>query len=159
VTEFDRLDIVPANAGIVSFGESVDLEEQQWRDMIDPTLTGSWHAAKAYSPGPIVLTSSILGLITFPNVSHYAAAKQGVIGLMKNLALELAPNMIRVNTVNPTNVDTPMVMNDATRRLFDPVTACRPTSSSPRSAGRSTRCRSRGSTARHLQRAAVPRIR
>jgi (+)-trans-carveol dehydrogenase len=128
VAELGRLDIVSANAGIVSFGESTEIEEQQWRDMIDTTLTGSWHTAKASIPhikaggrgGAIILTSSILGLITFPNVAHYAAAKHGVIGLMKTLALELAPDMIRVNTVNPTNDKTPMVMNDATRQLFVP---------------------------------------
>ena len=126
VAEFGRLDIVSANAGIVSFGASEDVEEQQWRDVIDTNLTGVWHTAKAAIPhikaggrgGAIILTSSTAGLKAYPHLSHYTAAKHGVIGLMKTLALELAPDMIRVNTVNPTSVNTPMVLNTATYTLF-----------------------------------------
>jgi (+)-trans-carveol dehydrogenase len=126
VAELGRLDIVSANAGIVSFGESVDLEEQQWRDVIDTNLTGAWHTTTAAIPhikaggrgGAIILTSSTAGLIAYPHLAHYVAAKHGVIGLMKTLALELAPDMIRVNTVNPTSVDTPMIHNTATYTLF-----------------------------------------
>ena len=123
VAELGRLDIVAANAGIVSFGESATLSEQTWQDMIDINLTGVWHTCKAAIPvisdgGSIVLTSSTAGLAGFANISHYTAAKHGVVGLMKSLAGELAARMIRVNSVHPTTVDTPMVLNEATFQLF-----------------------------------------
>jgi len=105
-----------------------DLAEQTWRDMIDVDLTGEWHAAKAAIPhlraggrgGSMILTSSELGLRAMPNTGHYTAAKHGVVGLMRTLALELAADFIRVNALAPTAVDTPMVMNSATYRLFRP---------------------------------------
>jgi (+)-trans-carveol dehydrogenase len=126
VAELGRLDIVSANAGIGSYGASVDIEEQQWRDVIDTNLTGVWHTVKATVPhiraggrgGAIILTSSTAGLMAYPHLSHYVAAKHGVVGLMKTLALELGPEMIRVNTVNPTSVNTPMIQNDPTYTLF-----------------------------------------
>jgi SDR family mycofactocin-dependent oxidoreductase len=128
VAQLGRLDIVSANAGIVSYGRAEDLAEQTWRDMIDVNLTGEWHAAKAAIPhlraggrgGSIILTSSDAGLKASQNLAHYVAAKHGLIGLMRTLALELAPDFIRVNALAPTTVDTPMVMNEATYRLFRP---------------------------------------
>lgn len=128
VAELGRLDIVLANAGILSVGASFELSEQTWSDMIDINLSGTWRTAKAAIPhmiaagngGSIVLTSSIAGLIGQPGLAHYVAAKHGVVGLMKTLALELAPLNIRVNTVHPTNVDTPMIQNEATYRIFLP---------------------------------------
>jgi len=125
VAELGRLDIVCANAGIVSFGETADMPEQTWQDMIDINLTGVWHTCKAAIPhlsdgGSIVLTSSTAGLTGMANISHYAAAKHGVVGLMRSLANELAPRMIRVNSVHPTTVPTPMVINEATFGLFLP---------------------------------------
>jgi (+)-trans-carveol dehydrogenase len=127
VARLGRLDIVSANAGIVSYDQAADLAEQTWQDVIDVDLTGEWHAAKAAIPhlraaggGSIILTSSELGLRAVPNTAHYVAAKHGVIGLMRTLALELAPDFIRVNALAPTTVDTPMVMNEATYRLFRP---------------------------------------
>jgi NAD(P)-dependent dehydrogenase (short-subunit alcohol dehydrogenase family) len=68
--------------------------------------------------GSIILTSSIAGLIAFPNLAHYNAAKHGVTGLMRTLALELAPHFIRCNSLHPTTVDTPMIDNPAVRMLF-----------------------------------------
>jgi SDR family mycofactocin-dependent oxidoreductase len=128
VAELGRLDIVSANAGIGSFGRAEDLPEQTWQDMIDTNLTGVWHAAKAAIPhiraggrgGSIVLTSSTAGLMALENMAHYVAAKHGVVGLMRTLALELAPDMIRVNSVHPTSVNTPMIHNEATYALFAP---------------------------------------
>jgi len=128
VAQLGRLDIVSANAGIESYGRAEELAEQTWRDMIDVDLTGEWHAAKAAIPhlraggrgGSIILTSSDLGLKAAANQAHYAAAKHGVIGLMRTLALELAPDFIRVNALAPTTVDTPMSHNEATYRLFRP---------------------------------------
>jgi NAD(P)-dependent dehydrogenase (short-subunit alcohol dehydrogenase family) len=96
--------------------------------MIDTNLTGVWHAAKAAIPhiraggrgGSIILTSSTAGLIALENTAHYVAAKHGVVGLMRTLALELAADMIRVNSVLPTSVNTDMVQNAPTYALFAP---------------------------------------
>jgi (+)-trans-carveol dehydrogenase len=128
VAELGRLDIVSANAGIFSVGQSVDLSEQEWRDMIDVNLTGVWHATKAATPhliegghgGSMILTSSTAGIQAIQNAAHYVAAKHGVVGLMRTLALELAPHMIRVNSVHPTTVNTDMIQNDAVYQLFRP---------------------------------------
>jgi SDR family mycofactocin-dependent oxidoreductase len=128
VAELGRLDIVSANAGIVSYGRAEDLPEQTWQDMIDINLTGSWHAAKAAIPhlraggrgGSIIFTSSIAGLMAMENTGHHTSAKHGIVGVMRTLALELAPDMIRVNSVHPTSVNTDMSHNAATYTLFAP---------------------------------------
>jgi SDR family mycofactocin-dependent oxidoreductase len=128
VAQLGRLDIVSANAGIASYGPAAELDETTWQDMIDTNLTGVWHAAKAAIPhlieqgtgGSIVLTSSTAGLKAIPNLAHYVSAKHGVVGLMRTLALELAPHSIRVNSVHPTGVNTPMVQNEASMQLFLP---------------------------------------
>jgi (+)-trans-carveol dehydrogenase len=128
VAQLGRLDIVSANAGIVSYGRVEELPEQTWRDVIDVDLTGEWHAAKAAIPhlraggrgGSIILTSSDAGLKALQNLAHYVAAKHGVIGLMRTLALELAADFIRVNALAPTSVNTPMIMNEPTYRVFRP---------------------------------------
>jgi (+)-trans-carveol dehydrogenase len=131
VTRLGGLDIVSANAGIASFAPAAGLDEATWQDMIDVNLTGVWHAAKAAVPhliaggrgGSIVLTSSTAGLAALPNMAHYVAAKHGVVGLMRTLALELAPHSIRVNSVHPTAVNTPMVQNEPAMRVFLPGVA------------------------------------
>jgi (+)-trans-carveol dehydrogenase len=128
VAQLGRLDIVSANAGIFSFGRAEELPEQAWQDMIDTNLTGAWHEAKAAIPhlraggrgGSIILTSSDLGLRAVENMVHYVAAKHGMVGLMRTLALELAPDMIRVNSVHPTIVNTDMIQNAPTYALFAP---------------------------------------
>ncbi len=127
VAQLGHLDIVSANAGIFSFGTMEELDETRWQDMIDVNLTGVWHAAKAAIPhlraaggGSMILTSSTAGLQAIPNTGHYNAAKHGVVGLMRTLALELAPDMIRVNSVHPTAVNTDMIQNSATYELFAP---------------------------------------
>ncbi|CDK00245.1 putative short-chain type dehydrogenase/reductase MSMEG_6031/MSMEI_5872 [Microbacterium sp. C448] len=128
VAELGRLNIVCANAGIsTSMAPAQDLSEEIWLDMIDVNLNGVWRTCKAAIPhlkaaggGSMILTSSDAGLFAFPNIAHYVSAKHGVVGLMRTLALELAPDMIRVNSVHPTVVDTPMVNNEATFRLFRP---------------------------------------
>jgi (+)-trans-carveol dehydrogenase len=126
--EFGRLDIVSANAGILSNGQSHELSEETWGDMIDINLSGVWRTCKVAIPhliaggrgGSIVLTSSVAGLRSYNGVSHYVSAKHGVVGLMKTLAQELAPHSIRVNTVNPTQVDTAMIQNESMYHLFCP---------------------------------------
>jgi SDR family mycofactocin-dependent oxidoreductase len=128
VAQLRRLDIVAANAGIFSFGRADEMPEQTWQDMIDTNLTGVWHAAKAAIPhlraggrgGSVILTSSTAGLMAMENMAHYVSAKHGVVGLMRTLALELAPDMIRVNSVHPTSVNTDMVQNAALYALFAP---------------------------------------
>jgi SDR family mycofactocin-dependent oxidoreductase len=128
VAELGRLDIVSANAGILSNGQSHELSEETWGDMIDINLSGVWRTCKVAIPhliaggrgGSIILTSSVAGLRSYNGVSHYVSAKHGVVGLMKTLAQELAPHSIRVNTVNPTQVDTAMIQNDSMYHLFVP---------------------------------------
>jgi SDR family mycofactocin-dependent oxidoreductase len=126
VSEFGHLDIVCANAGILSSGPAWELSEQSWQEVIDVNLTGVWKTVRAAVPqlieqghgGSIVLTSSIAGLVAFANLAHYTAAKHGVTGLMRALAVELAPHRIRVNSVHPTTVDTDMIHNEAVYALF-----------------------------------------
>lgn len=128
VAELGRLDIVAANAGISSVGRAEELPEQTWQDMIDTNLTGVWHAAKAAIPhlkaggrgGSIIITSSAAGLMAMQNIGHYVTAKHGLVGLMRTLALELAPDSIRVNSLHPTTVNTAMIQNAPTYALFRP---------------------------------------
>ncbi|MFF8288915.1 mycofactocin-coupled SDR family oxidoreductase [Streptomyces sp. NPDC016309] len=126
--EFGHIDVVCANAGIGSLGRSWELTEKQWRDMIDVNLTGAWHTIRAAVPhmiaadrgGSIIFTNSVAGTLGRPNMSHYAASKHGLVGLMRSLANELAPYFIRVNSIHPGNVDTDMVQNVTGRRLLLP---------------------------------------
>ncbi|TSD95060.1 NAD(P)-dependent oxidoreductase [Skermania sp. ID1734] len=127
VAEFGGLDIVCATAGITSSAPALDLDEQTWRTMLDVNLTGVWQTCKAAAPhliargsGSMILTSSIAGLRGLVGVAHYTAAKHGVVGLMRSLAKELAPHNVRVNSIHPTNVDTPMIQNDMVRKAFRP---------------------------------------
>jgi SDR family mycofactocin-dependent oxidoreductase len=115
LSEFGRLDLVAANAGIWSMGPFWELTEQQWDDMIATNLTGVWKTAKAVAPhlieqgsGSIVMTSSVNGLEPGMNYAHYVSAKHGVIGLMRNVALELAPHGVRCNAICPGAIDTGM---------------------------------------------------
>ncbi|WP_028985040.1 mycofactocin-coupled SDR family oxidoreductase [Sporichthya polymorpha] len=128
VAELGGLDIVVANAGIGSFAPLWELTEQQWDEMIGVNLTGVWKTVKAAIPtmieagkgGSIILTSSLAGLVAFPNLGHYNAAKHGVTGLMRTLAIELAPFNIRCNSLHPAIVHTDMTHNDAIYQLFLP---------------------------------------
>ncbi|GAA0617827.1 mycofactocin-coupled SDR family oxidoreductase [Sporichthya brevicatena] len=128
VAELGRLDIVLGNAGIAQYAPMTELTAHQWSTMIDVNLTGVFHTVKASLPhllahgegGSIVLTSSAAGLRGIENCAHYCAAKHGLVGMMKGLALELGRHRIRVNTVHPTTVNTDMVQNPATYDLFLP---------------------------------------
>jgi SDR family mycofactocin-dependent oxidoreductase len=124
---FGGLDVVCATAGITSRAMAVDLDETAWRTMLDVNLTGVWHTCRvaaqrliARGGGAMVLTNSIAGLRGLVGVAHYVAAKHGVVGLMRSLAQELAPHNVRVNCVHPTNVDTPLIQNDAVSSAFRP---------------------------------------
>ena len=129
--ELGRIDVVCANAGIGSWSVSWEMSEQLWKDMIDINLTGVFNTVRAALPsmvergegGSVVLTSSTAGLIGYQHTAHYTAAKHGVIGLMKVLAQELGPHRIRVNAICPTTVNTPLVINEATFKLFAPDVA------------------------------------
>ncbi|MGN6445868.1 mycofactocin-coupled SDR family oxidoreductase [Amnibacterium sp.] len=115
IAEFGKIDALIANAGIFSLAPSWELPEEWWDDMIAVNLTGVWKAAKAVLPhmierqsGSIVMTSSINGLEPGENYVHYCAAKFGVVGVMKTIALEVAKYGIRVNAVHPGAIFTPM---------------------------------------------------
>jgi len=132
VAQLGKLDIVSANAGIFSVGTMEELTQEQWDEMIGVNLTGVWHATKAAIPhlranggGSMILTSSVAGLVGFANAGHYVAAKHGVVGLMRTLAIELAPDSIRVNSVHPTMVNTDMIQNEAMYALFAPDMAAK----------------------------------
>lgn len=129
VEELGRLDIIIANAGIGNGGDTLDkTSETDWTDMIDVNLSGVWKTVKAAVPhvlsggrgGSIILTSSVGGLKAYPHTGHYIAAKHGVVGLMRTFAVELGQHNIRVNSVHPTNVNTPLFMNEGTMKLFRP---------------------------------------
>ena len=126
VAELGSIDVVVANAGIWSPGGSIaDMDEQTWQEMLDVNLTGVFHTLKVAVPhlndgGSVIITSSGAGLSGHPNIGHYVASKHGVLGLMRTLAKELGPRRIRVNSLHPTNVDTPMFVNDTMFRLWQP---------------------------------------
>lgn len=127
-TEFGRIDIVIANAGISTMSPTLEMDETTWQTMIDINLTGVWKTVRAAVPhivsggrgGSVVLTSSLAALMAYENIAHYSSAKAGLVGLMRVLAKELAPQNIRVNTIHPTTIATDMVLNEATYTLFRP---------------------------------------
>lgn len=129
VEQLGRLDVIVANAGIGNGGATLDkTSEADWQDMIDVNLSGVWKTVKTGVPhlisggngGSIILTSSVGGLKAYPHTGHYIAAKHGVVGLMRSFAVELGQHFIRVNSVHPTNVNTPLFMNSGTMKLFRP---------------------------------------
>ena len=129
--EFGRLDIVVANAGIAPMQSGDD----GWRDVIDVNLTGVYNTIKVAIPtmvkqgtgGSIVLTSSAAGLAGIASADAgsvgYAAAKHGLVGLMRVYANLLAPQSIRVNSIHPSGVDTPMINNEFTRQWLADLVA------------------------------------
>ncbi|MFD1815617.1 mycofactocin-coupled SDR family oxidoreductase [Rhodococcus gannanensis] len=128
VAELGRLDIVIANAGISVPAPTLEMSEETWSTIIDVNLTGVWKTVTAAVPhivaggrgGSVVITSSLAALKANANTAHYSAAKAGLVGFMRVLAVELAPQKIRVNTIHPTTVATDMILNDATYELFRP---------------------------------------
>ena len=116
VQDLGSLDIVVANAGIVSTGPLVDVSDQVWQQLLDTNLSGVFHTLRAAIPvmqrqrfGRIVVTSSMGGRMGIPELAAYNATKWGVIGLAKSVALEVAKEGITVNVVCPTTTQTPMV--------------------------------------------------
>ena len=136
VAELGRLDIVVPNAGIAPVPGEGDHGQQAWHDAIDILLTGVYHTVDLAgrrmvdqgTGGAIVITSSVAGLTGFgtvplaasnPGLVGYVAAKHGVIGVMRHYAALLAPYNVRVNSVHPTGVNTPMIANEAFARHFE----------------------------------------
>jgi (+)-trans-carveol dehydrogenase len=123
-----RLDVVCANAGISTPSPTLTMTEETWQTTIDINLTGAWKTCRATVPhiiaggrgGAVIITSSAATTMISGNIAHYTASKHGLIGLMRVLAKELAPHRIRVNTLHPTGVRTPMIFNQPMYRLFRP---------------------------------------
>jgi SDR family mycofactocin-dependent oxidoreductase len=129
VEQLGRLDIIVANAGIGNGGNKLHkIREDVWQDMMDVNLSGVWKTVKAGVPhlieggrgGSIVMTGSVGSHKALAHTGHYIAAKHGVLGLTRSFAVELGHHSIRVNSVHPSQVNTPMTMNDVTFRLFRP---------------------------------------
>lgn len=110
------LDVVVANAGICNWGRFWEMSEEQWLTMVDVNLSGVWRTMKVAVPhmisaengGSIIAVSSVAGLKSLPGQAHYSAAKHGVVGLTKSAAIELGEYGIRVNSIHPWGVATPM---------------------------------------------------
>jgi SDR family mycofactocin-dependent oxidoreductase len=122
VERFGRIDVLFNNAGICAYGLAHELTEEAWDTMLDINLKGAWLVARRVIPvmmgqrsGSIINNSSVAGLRGMGRLSHYAASKWGLTGLTKSWAIELAPYNIRVNSVHPTGVNTPM--NDGLAEL------------------------------------------
>ncbi|WP_282857780.1 mycofactocin-coupled SDR family oxidoreductase [Pseudoclavibacter helvolus] len=128
VDTLGAFDVVFANAGVLGSGLAEDVTEDDWNAQIDVNLGGVWRTVKAaipvlkaeVSPGSIIITSSSAGLRASGGGGTYAAAKHGVVGLARAWAHELGPYGVRVNTIHPTAVATPLVMNDANLRASRP---------------------------------------
>ncbi|MDT2006131.1 NAD(P)-dependent oxidoreductase [Rhodococcus opacus] len=125
ISTFGKIDILIANAGIWTQAPFWELSEEDWEEMMGVNLTGVWKSAKAVAPhmierqsGSIVITSSVNGLEPGMNYAHYVTAKHGVIGLMKNIALELAPYGVRCNSINPGAIKTPMTDHQGAWDMF-----------------------------------------
>ena len=119
VAQLGHLDIVVANAGICIMRSWDGVTPEIWRDTIDINLTGAWNTAQLAAPhlvtaggGSIILTSSAAGLKGLPFLAPYVASKHGIVGIMHALSQELAEHSIRVNSVHPTGVNTPMGAGD-----------------------------------------------
>jgi|ERR1022692_2801533 3-oxoacyl-[acyl-carrier protein] reductase len=124
VAEFGRLDIVVANAGIARKVELEDLDDDAWSAVVDVDLNGAWRCFRAALPhmrragyGRLLATSSIAGTVqAWAAHPHYTAAKAGLVGLIKTLAVEYGPDGITANAVAPGVIDTPQA-NDPVNSL------------------------------------------
>lgn len=123
---FGRLDVLVANAGVLNWGRLWELSEEQWDTVVGVNLGGTWRTIRAALPamieagngGSVVIVSSSAGLKATPGNGHYAASKHGLVALTNTLALEAGEFGIRVNSIHPYSVDTPMIQPDAMMELF-----------------------------------------
>jgi SDR family mycofactocin-dependent oxidoreductase len=120
VDAFGKLDVVVANAGVGRMNAWDTVTDEIWRDTIDINLTGVWNTVVETAPyviasggGSIILTSSAAGLKAMPFMAPYTASKFAVTGLAKALAQELSVHAIRVNSIHPAGVDTPMASGES----------------------------------------------
>lgn len=126
VEQFGRLDIVVANAGVLSWGRLWEMSEEQWDTVIDVNLNGTWKTIRAAVPamieagngGSIIIVSSSAGLKATPGNGHYSASKHGLTAMTNGLALEAGEYGIRVNSIHPYSIDTPMVEKEAMMEIF-----------------------------------------
>jgi SDR family mycofactocin-dependent oxidoreductase len=126
VEQFGRLDVVVANAGVLSWGRMFEMTEEQWDSVVDVNLNGTWRTMRAAVPamieagngGSIIVVSSSAGLKATPGNSHYAASKHGLVAMTNSLALEVGEFGIRVNSIHPYSIGTPMVEPEAMMEIF-----------------------------------------
>ncbi|KAA1249125.1 mycofactocin-coupled SDR family oxidoreductase [Mycobacterium simiae] len=126
IEQFGRLDVLVANAGVLGWGRLWELTDEQWDTVIGVNLTGTWRTLRAAVPamieagngGSIVVVSSSAGLKATPGNGHYAASKHGLTALTNTLALELGEFGIRVNSIHPYSVDSPMIEPEAMMQIF-----------------------------------------
>jgi SDR family mycofactocin-dependent oxidoreductase len=126
VEQFGRLDIVVANAGVLSWGRMFEMSQEQWDTVIDVNLNGTWRTIRAAVPamieagngGSIIIVSSSAGLKATPGNGHYSASKHGLVALTNALAIEAGEFGIRVNSIHPYSIETPMVEKKAMMDLF-----------------------------------------
>ncbi len=117
IEEFGKIDVCVANAGVGTLSSFWEMSEEEWNAVVDVNLNGVWRTVKAVAPkmieqesGSIVLISSVSGVEGAPGLSHYVAAKHGVLGLMKSVCLELGPKYgIRCNAILPGPIDTAII--------------------------------------------------
>jgi (+)-trans-carveol dehydrogenase len=128
VDVFGRLDVVVANAGVVLHASVLEMTDEMWNEVVGVNLTGAWNTISACLPhivnghvgGSVIIIGSTAGLRPGASNVAYAASKAAMISVMKSVALELAPHGIRVNTVAPGAVNTPMIRNDSMKKRFLP---------------------------------------
>src|ERR1700742_1842984 len=126
VEQFGRLDILVANAGVLGWGRVWELTDEQWDTVIGINLTGTWRTLRATIPamieagnsGSIVVVSSSAGVKATPGNGHYSASKHGLTALTNTLAIELGEFGIRVNSIHPYSVQTPMIEPELMMEIF-----------------------------------------
>jgi len=126
IEQFGRLDVLVANAGVLSWGRLFEMSEEQWEAVIDVNLNGTWKTIRAAVPamieagngGSIIIVSSSAGLKATPGNGHYSASKHGLVALTNALAIEVGEFGIRVNSIHPYSIETPMVEKEAMMQLF-----------------------------------------